>query len=213
MPQFPICEVGITWSSRVAMKITGIMNGKYSEQPGNIVINIINSLKITWEHARSVDSEAFKPHPPVGRQKLWDTPNWPLSQVCQESVPSASDPVTQHQLWDSWAWQTDPSQDLFLALTCAVAPSTSFYPLVDGHQLQDHQDPNFAHQWARTSSSDPQGSTVSCLMILSCQPVADILHWTGPGKQLNRGPTKWTRPPAEVSNYKRRTHTAYRGHP
>lgn len=57
------------------MRITGIMNIKYSKQSGNIVINIVNSLKITWEHARRVDSEAFKPHPPVGRQKLWDTPN------------------------------------------------------------------------------------------------------------------------------------------
>ena len=54
--------------------ITGIMNIKYLKQSGNIVINIVNSLKITWEHARSVDSEACKPHPPVGRQKLWDTP-------------------------------------------------------------------------------------------------------------------------------------------
>lgn len=26
------------------------------------------------------------------------------------------------------------------------SPRTSFYPLVGGHQLQDHQDPNFAHQ-------------------------------------------------------------------
>ena len=212
MPQFPICEMGITWPSRVAMRITGIKNIKYSKQSGNIIINIINNLKITWEHAGSVDSEAFKPHPPLGRQKLWDTPNWPLSQVCQKSVPSTSDAVTQYKLWDSWAWQTDPRTCPWL-LPAGSSPSTSFYLLVGGHQLQDHQDPNFAHQWTRTTSSDPQGSTVSCLMILSCQPVADILHWTGPGKQLDKGPTKSTRPPAVVSHYNRRTHTAYGGHP
>ena len=114
-------------------------------------------------------------------------------------------PVIWHQLWDPWTLQPDSR----LAVT-ASRPALALGP-VGRQQHQSLPDPDSPHHEPilapGPSGFHSQWPWDPALPTSGQQPP----HEAEPGNQLEQGPIKSTRPPAQSAHHNRRTHTVLTG--